>query len=74
MTQSETSAGTPVIEMSEPEHHAFLEREAQASFGMSIADFTARVHSHEIDWDDPEVFYLAGLIGVGQNGDRQRVA
>lgn len=68
MTRSETSAGTPVVEMTAAEHRAFLEQEAHDSVGMSIDEFTAKVGAAEVDWDDPETFYVAGLLGIGQNG------
>lgn len=68
MTRSETSAGTPVIEMTQPEYRDFLEQEARDSVGMSVAEFTAKVKSRAVDWDDPETFYVAGLLGIGQNG------
>lgn len=68
MTKSQTSAGTPVLEMTTGEHQAFLEQEARDSVGMSIAEFTAKVKSRDVDWDDPETFYVAGLLGIGQNG------
>jgi hypothetical protein len=66
----ETEAGTPVVEMDRGEYRDFLEREVRDSVGMSVAEFTARAERHEIDWDDPDAFYVAGLLGIGQNGHR----
>jgi hypothetical protein len=66
----ETEAGTPVVDMTEAEHGAFLEREVVASVGMSSEEFVGRVKRGEVDWDDPDSFYAAGVLGLGQNGHR----
>ena len=68
MNVHETTAGTPVLDMTEPEFHAFLEGEVHASLGLSIDEFTTRVQAGEVDWGDPDVFYVAGILGFGQNG------
>jgi hypothetical protein len=70
MNVYETPAGTPVLDMTEDEHRAFLEHEVQASVGLSIAEFVERAARGEIDWDDPDAFYVAGILGIGQNGHR----
>jgi hypothetical protein len=54
--------------MTEDEHRAFLEREVEASVGVSGAEFVDRVRRGDVDWDDPDVFYVAGILGIGQNG------
>jgi hypothetical protein len=66
----ETDAGTPVVEMTEAEYHDFLDREVRKGVGMSLEDFQSKLEAGEIDWDDPEAFELAGLVGAGQNGHR----
>lgn len=71
MKTYETEAGTPVLEMNDEEYTAYLEREVQASVGMSVSAFTAAAGQGEIDWGDPDAFYVAGLLGLGQNGHRR---
>lgn len=71
MNSYDTSAGTRVLEMSEEEYSAYLESEVRASVGMTIEEFTTAADRGEIDWDEPDAFYVAGLLGVGQNGHRR---
>ena len=79
MKTTYTDAGTPVIDMSNDEYRAFLDREVRARIGLSLDEFVRRVNAGEIDWDHPEAFSLAGLVGVGdgsliaggRNGHRQ---
>jgi hypothetical protein len=68
MDTTYTDAGTPVIDMSNAEHHAFLDREVRARIGLSLDEFVRRVNAGEMDWDHPEAFSLAGLVGVGDGG------
>jgi len=68
MDTTYTSAGTPILDMSEEEYHDFLDREVQARIGLSVDEFVRRVNIGEIDWDHPEAFSLAGLVGVGEGG------
>lgn len=68
MVTSYTDAGTPVLDMSNDEYRAFLDVEVRARIGLSLDEFVARVNAGEIDWDHPEAFALAGLVGVGDGG------
>ena len=68
MRSYKTQAGTVVVELTGDEHHAFLDREVEASVGMSSSDFAEQVQRGAVDWDDPDVFYAAGILGIGQNG------
>ncbi len=68
MVTTYTDSGTPVIEMSDDEYRAFLDREVRARIGLSLDEFVRRVNAGEIDWDHPEAFALAGLVGVGDGG------
>lgn len=68
METTYTDAGTPVLDMSESEYHDFLDREVRARIGLSLDEFVRQVNAGEIDWDDPEAFSLAGLVGVGEGG------
>jgi hypothetical protein len=63
-----TDAGTPVIETTPDEYRDFLEREVRASLDISVDEFKARVARGEVDWSDPDVFYVASILGMGQNG------
>lgn len=68
MTLSETPAGTPVLELDGDEYQRFLEGEAQARMGMSVAEFSERYLAGELDDVDPDVPYLVTLLWIGQNG------
>jgi hypothetical protein len=68
MDTTYTDAGTPVIDMSNAEHRAFLDREVRARIGLSLDEFVRKVNAGEMDWDHPEAFSLAGLVGVGDGG------
>ena len=66
---STTAAGTEVLDLSPDEFDEYLEREVQASFGVSVDHFRTAVREHRVDWDDPEAFYIAGLLGLnGSDG------
>jgi hypothetical protein len=68
MLVSETSSGTPVIEMTAEEHEAFLEREVRAATRLSADEFRRAYLAGELDEADPSVCDLAGLLRVGQGG------
>jgi hypothetical protein len=68
MTQSETEAGTPVIEMSAEEYRDFLDEEVRRRMGVSADEFHRRYLAGELDDADPDVPFLAGLLWMGQNG------
>ncbi len=68
MFVSETSRGTPVVEMTAEEYKAFLEREVRAAMGLSVEEFRRAYLAGELDEADPSVCDLAGLLRVGQGG------
>lgn len=68
MDTTYTEAGTPILDMSQGEYHAFLEREVRTRIGLSLDEFVRQVNAGEIDWDHPEAFSLAGFIGVDDGG------
>jgi hypothetical protein len=70
MDEYRTEAGTPVIELDDDEHRAFLEREVQRGTGLSVEEFVRRYRAGELDEGDPDVSDLAGLLWLGQNGHR----
>ena len=80
MNLTHTDAGTPVLDLTEAEYRDFLDAQARERVGASLEEFVRQVNAGEVDWDDPEVFSLVGLIGVGDgfliqsasaNGHRQ---
>jgi hypothetical protein len=64
MTTHTTKAGTEIVELTDEEFQAYLESEAQASLGVSTAEFLEQVARGDVDWDDPDSMYVAGLLGV----------
>lgn len=68
MDTTYTDAGTPILGMNEGEYHDFLDREVTARIGLSVDEFVRQVNAGEVDWDHPEAFSLAGLVGVGEGG------
>jgi hypothetical protein len=70
MTHSETSAGTPVIEMTPEEYQDFLEAEARARLGISLNEFTTRYSAGQLDDSDPDVPLLAMWADMGRNGHK----
>lgn len=68
MLVSETSSGTPVIEMTAEEYEAFLEREVRAAMGLSVGEFRRAYMAGELDEADPSVTDLVGLLRIGQDG------
>ena len=70
MTQTKTSAGTPVLDLDAQEYARFLEGEVRERMDLSVAEFTERYLAGKLDEADPDVPMLAGLLWIGQNGDR----
>jgi hypothetical protein len=70
MQITETAAGTPVVELTDEEYEAYLERETQAAIGMSVAEFTKAYLAGELEDGDMAVDHLVGLLRIGQNGHR----
>jgi hypothetical protein len=70
MQVTETAAGTPVVELTDEEYEAYLERETQAAIGMSVAEFTKAYLAGELEDGDMAVDHLVGLLRIGQNGHR----
>jgi len=68
MVTTYTDGGTPVIDMSDDEYRAFLDSEVRARIGLSLEAFVTKVNAGEMEWDHPEAFALAGLVGVGDGG------
>lgn len=68
MDTTYTDAGTPILDMSDVEYHDFLDREVRARIGLSLDEFVRQVNAGEIDWEHPEAFSLAALVGVGDGG------
>lgn len=70
MTQTETPAGTPILDLDAQEYARFLEGEVRARMDLSVAEFTERYLAGTLDEADPDVPMLAGLLWIGQNGHR----
>jgi hypothetical protein len=70
MNVTHTAAGTPVIDLTEEEEAAFLEREVQREIGMSVAEFTRAYAAGELADGDVAVDELVGLLRIGQNGHK----
>jgi hypothetical protein len=70
MTVGETMAGTPLVDLSDEEYDAYLEREVTDRVGMTVADFVRAYTAGELDDSDPAVSDLVGLLRLGQNGHR----
>ena len=54
MTNSETDAGTPVVEMTVEEHEDFLNEEAWRRLDMSVDDFRHRYEAGELEGPEAE--------------------
>jgi hypothetical protein len=65
-----TVAGTPVIDRTPEEYAAYLERRVQREIGMSVAEFRRAFAAGELDAGDMDVFYVTGLLRIGQNGNK----
>lgn len=59
-----TKRGTAVIDLDAEGYREYLDGEAQASVGMNAEAFRELVRRGDVDWDDPDAVYLAGLLGV----------
>lgn len=70
MQVTHTAAGTPIIERTPEEYAAYLERRVQREIGMSVAEFRRAYAAGELDLGDMDVFYVAGLLRIGQNGNK----
>lgn len=68
MVVRETSAGSPVVEMTAEEYAAYLERAVQSALSLSADEFRRAYLAGELDDADPAVSELAGLLRIGQNG------
>lgn len=69
MTKTETSAGTPVLDLDAQEYARFLEDEVRERMDLSVAEFTERYLAGALDEADPDVPMLVGLLWIGQNGN-----
>ena len=72
MVLSETTAGTPVIEMTATEYAAYLDTEVRRALGISAEEFRRAYAAGTLDDGDPEVTELVGLLRIGQNGHRTK--
>jgi hypothetical protein len=63
-----TAAGTPIIDLTQEEYDAHLEREVQAELGMSVAEFKRAYAAGEFRDRVPDVDDIVGLLRIGQNG------
>jgi len=70
MTETETPAGTPGLDLDAQEYTRFLDGEVRARMDMSVSEFTERYLAGTLDEADPDVPMLAGLLWMGQNGHR----
>jgi hypothetical protein len=68
MIVSETSSGTPVIEMTADEYVAYLDCEVREATGLSAEEFRRAYLAGELDEAEPAVSELAGLLRIGQGG------
>ena len=68
VTQSETQAGTPILDLTADEYSRFLDDEVRARMDMSAREFTDRYAAGQLDDSDPDVPFLVGLLWIGQNG------
>ncbi len=72
MKVTETAAGTPIVEFTEEEEAAYLERQVQREMGMSVAEFTRAYLAGELADMVPDVDDIVGLLRIGQNGQNGR--
>lgn len=70
MNITHTAAGTPIIDRTPEEYAASLERQVQREIGMSVAEFKRAFAAGELDLGDMDVFFVAGLLRIGQNGNK----
>lgn len=73
MTRTETSAGTPLLDLSAEERNRFLDEEVRSRVGLSsAAEFVEEYTAGRLDESDPDVPYLVGLLWIGQDGNPRR--
>jgi hypothetical protein len=58
----------PIVRFTPKQWAAYLEREVQREVGMSVAEFRRAFAAGELDAGDMDVFYITGLLGIGQPG------
>lgn len=69
MNVTETD-GTQVIDLTDEEYAAYLERQVQREIGMSVAEFTRAYYAGELRDRVPDVDNIVGMLRLGRNGDR----
>ena len=62
MTRTETPAGTPVLDLDSDEYRRFLEDETRARMDMSVAEFTEKYLTGELD-DAAELQVITDDLG-----------
>jgi hypothetical protein len=70
MNITHTTAGTPVVDLTDEEYAAYLERQVQREIGMSVAEFTRAYTAGELEDGDVAVDELVGKLRIGQNGHK----
>jgi hypothetical protein len=66
-----TAAGTPVIERTQEEYDAYLERRVQNAMGMSVAEFTEAYMAGELKDGDVAVDEVVCRLSIHWNrGDK----
>jgi len=70
MNVTHTTAGTPIVEFTDEEYAAYLERQVQREIGMSVAEFTRAYMAGELEDGDVAVDELVGKLRIGQNGHK----
>jgi hypothetical protein len=70
MEVTETAAGTPVIDLTQEEYDAYLERQVQRELGMTVAEFIEAYTTGKVDDSHPAVGYLIGKLCISQNGHK----
>lgn len=72
MRVEESPTGTPVVDFTDGEYDAYLEREVRRGSDLSVADFVLAYEAGELDDAEPAISDLAGLLRIGQIGSRAR--
>jgi hypothetical protein len=70
MKVTETAAGTQIVERTQDEYAAYLERQVQREMGMSVEEFTRAYAAGKLDDADVAVDYVVSLLRIGQNGHK----
>jgi hypothetical protein len=60
--------GTQIIDLTDEEYAAYLERQVQREIGMSVAEFTRAYEAGELKDGDMPVDHLVAKLRIGQNG------